>query len=291
MRYVSLRSNVNTWECDENAHMNVQFYFAKFDDADRVLRSQFTLPSLTRAARKTRHVRYHREAAAAAMLEVRSAVVLKEGIPVAVVHRMTNEPDRFVLATALDTYDANAMERIATTSQLPFETWDNITDALPKGLTLKPATSVAGTTAKVQTYSGVFHPRDFGADGHLLDRAYISCFTDGAPHTWWEGGIEPQWLKDNGYGRVAVELKLTYLETPPPGAAVIMDTAFTEIRNSTFTVRHTLTCEGVVVGYGDQVSLMMDLEKRKAVPLPARAQRMKDLAKASFYSFTSNVSQ
>lgn len=278
MSFVSLRSNVNTWECDENAHMNVQFYFAKFDDADRVFRSQFSLPSLTRAARQTRHVRYHREAAAAAMLEVRSSIVVRHGNPVAVLHRMTNEPDRFVVATALDTYDAEAMSRVSTTSQLPFQNWANISDALPRGLNLEPATPVADAIAKVSTYSGVFHPKDFGADGHLLDRAYVSCFTDGAPHTWWEGGIEPQWLKQNGFGRVAVELKLTYGETPPPGASVTMQTAFTEVRTSTFTVRHILMCEGVVVGYGDQVSLMMDLEKRKAVPLPARAQRMKELA-------------
>ncbi|MEP0519354.1 MAG: acyl-ACP thioesterase [Hyphomicrobiales bacterium] len=278
MRFVSLRSTVNTWECDENAHMNVQFYFAKFDDADRILRSRFSLPSLTREARKTRHVRYHREAAAATMLEVRSAIILKYDKPVAVAHRMTNEPDRFVLATALDTYDANTMERISNTSHLPFEQWDNVLDALPKGLTLEAATTVSDTATTMPTYNGVFHPKDFSADGHLLDRAYISCFTDGAPHTWWEGGIEPQWLKDNGYGRVAVELKLTYAETPPPGVAVTMETAFTEVRNSTFTVRHTLSCEGVIVGYGDQVSLMMDLEKRKALPLPARAQRMRQLA-------------
>lgn len=278
MRYVSLRSTVNTWECDENAHMNVQFYFAKFDDADRVLRSQFSLPTLTRAARQTRHVRYHREAAAAAMLEVRSAIVLRDSDAVAVVHKMTNEPDRFVMATALDRYDARAMEQISDTSNLPLVDWENIPDALPRGLNIEAALPVSSNLTKVPTYSGIVHPKDFDADGHLLDSAYISCFTDGAPHTWWEGGIEPQWLMANGFGRVAVELKLTYGETPTPGSALTMQTAFTEVRNSTFTVRHILTSEGIVVGYGDQVSLMMDLDKRKAVPLPAHAQRMRELA-------------
>lgn len=278
MRYVSLRSTVNTWECDENAHMNVQFYFAKFDDADRVFRSQFSLPTLIRAARQTRHVRYHREAAAATMLEVRSAIVLLDGGAVAVVHTMTNEPDRSVMATALDCYDTGAMEQISNTSKLPFVEWENISDALPRGISIEPALPASDNLTKVPTYSGIVHPKDFDAEGHLLDRAYISCFTDGAPHTWWEGGIEPQWLKENGFGRVAVEVKLTYGETPLPGSTLTMQTAFTEVRNSTFTVRHTLISEGVVVAYGDQVSLMMDLDKRKAVPLPARAQRMRELA-------------
>lgn len=280
MGYVTLRSTVNTWQCDENAHMNVQFYFAKFDDADRVFRSHFALPSLTGDARHTRHVRYHREAAAAAMLEVQSAIVLRNGEPVAVIHRMTNEPDRFVMATALDRYEPQAMERVSTTAQLPFVDWETITDALPRGLEGAPTSAPTNALARetVPTYSGVFHPKDFDADGDLLDRAYISCFTDGAPHSWWEGGIEPDWLKQNGFGRVAVELKLTYGVAPPQGSVVTMQTAFINVGKSTFTLRHTLTCEGDVVGYGEVVSLMMDLETRKAVPLPIRAQRMKDLA-------------
>ena len=30
---VTQRGFVNTWECDENEHLNVQFYFARFADA------------------------------------------------------------------------------------------------------------------------------------------------------------------------------------------------------------------------------------------------------------------
>ena len=29
----TLKSYVNTWECDENDHLNVQFYFRFFEDA------------------------------------------------------------------------------------------------------------------------------------------------------------------------------------------------------------------------------------------------------------------
>ena len=35
----SHRSFVNTWECDDNAHMNVQFYFKRFDEAVAVAES------------------------------------------------------------------------------------------------------------------------------------------------------------------------------------------------------------------------------------------------------------
>lgn len=34
----TLFSFVNRWECDENDHLNVQFYFSRFEEADRQFR-------------------------------------------------------------------------------------------------------------------------------------------------------------------------------------------------------------------------------------------------------------
>ncbi len=280
MRHITLLTSVNTWECDENAHMNVQFYFAKFDDANRIFCDQFPLPALTRENQLTRHVRYHREAGAAAMIEIHSALVLQDGRVAAVCHFMTNAAENTLMATALDTYQAEALGTISADPDIPSVAWSEITDALPRGLTLSPVRQFDAGSERYQTptYQGIFHPRDFAADGDLLDRAYVSCFTDGAPHSWLAGGITPEFLNHNNFGRVAVELKLTYGARVKPGAMVSMTTAFQQVGNTTFTVRHTLTSNGEVVGYGDLVSLMMDLNLRKAVALPAEAERMKQLA-------------
>lgn len=280
MRYVTLLTSVNTWECDENAHMNVQFYFAKFDDANRIFCALFNLSPLTRKTRQTRHVRYHREARASAMIEIRSALVIQEGHVAAISHFMYNAADNSLMATALDTYQPDALRHVTQASKTPVIDWTEITDAHPRGLTLEPTTKVDSGTAvsHTLTYQGVLHPRDFAADGDLLDRAYISCFTDGAPHSWSAGGITPDFLNSNNFGRVAVELKLTYRTAPKPGAIVNMTTAFHNVGKTTFTVRHTLTSNGEIIAYGDLVSLMMDLELRKAVPLPVEADQMRQLA-------------
>ncbi|MGJ8531169.1 MAG: thioesterase family protein [Alphaproteobacteria bacterium] len=278
MLHVTLLTSVNTWECDENAHMNVQFYFAKFDDANRIFCSQFPLSSLTRDNRLTRHVRYHREAHAAAMIEIRSALVMQEGRPAGICHLMSNAADKTLMATALDTYRPDALAQIAAGPDLPAIDWSEITEVHPRGLVVSPATPSATSGHQTPTYSGILHPRDFAADGALLDRAYVSCFTDGAPHSWSVGGITPAFLNSNNFGRVAVELKLTYGVTPQPGAVVNMMTAFQNVGNTTFTVRHTLTSAGEIIAYGDLVSLMMDLELRKAVALPMEADRMRQLA-------------
>lgn len=278
MRHVTLLTSVNTWECDENAHMNVQFYFAKFDDANRIFCAKFPLSPLTRGNRLTRHVRYHREAGAAAMIEICSALVIHEGRPAGICHLMNNAADKTLMATALDTYQPDALKHMSTTPNIPLIDWSEITEAHPRGLNLSPATQSATDQHQTPTYSGLLHPRDFAADGDLLDRAYISCFTDGAPHSWSAGGITPAFLNSNNFGRVAVELKLTYGATPRPGAVIDMATAFLNVGKTTFTVRHTLTSHGEIIAYGDLVSLMMDLELRKAVPLPAEADLMRKLA-------------
>lgn len=280
MRHITLLTSVNTWECDENAHMNVQFYFAKFDDANRIFCGQFPLPALTRENQLTRHVRYHREAGAAAMIEIRSALVLQDGRVAAVCHFMYNAAENTLMATALDTYQAEALATVSADPDIASVEWSEITDALPRGLTLLSAGQSDAVSDRYQTptYQGIFHPRDFAANGELLDRAYVSCFTDGAPHSWAAGGITAGFLNANNFGRVAVEMKLTYGVPARPGAAVCMTTAFQDIGKTTFTVRHTLTSNGEIIAYCDLVSLMMDLELRKAVPLPAEADRMRQLA-------------
>lgn len=278
MHHVTLLTSVNTWECDENAHMNVQFYFAKFDDANRIFCSQFPLSSLTRDHRLTRHVRYHREALAAAMIEIRSALVMQEGRSAGICHLMSNAADKTLMATALDTYRPDALAQISAGPDLPAIDWSEITEIHPRGLNISPASRSETSEHQTPTYSGILHPRDFAADGALLDRAYVSCFTDGAPHSWSTGGITPAFLNSNNFGRVAVELKLTYGATPKPGAVINMTTAFQNVGKTTFTVRHTLTSDGEIIACGDLVSLMMDLELRKAVALPVEADRMRQLA-------------
>ncbi len=280
MRHLSLQTSANTWECDENAHMNVQFYFAKFDDANRIFCDRFPLAALSRSARLTRHVRYHREAYAAGMIEVRSALVLQEGCAAAICHFMINSAENTLLATALDTYQPHALDQVSTDLQIPSVSWSEISDARPRGLPLPPASASKDDANRTQspTYQGIFHPADFAADGVLLDRAYVSCFTNAAPHSWSAGGITPEFLTRNNFGRVAVEMKLTYGTNVEPGAVAHMTTAFLNVGRTTFTVRHTLAAGSRIIAYCDLVSLMMDLDLRKAVALPPEADRMRQLA-------------
>src|SRR5690606_16110861 len=59
--FETLFSSVNRWECDENDHLNVQFYFTRFEEADRQFRLLSGLSDALVGSRRVRHVRYHCE--------------------------------------------------------------------------------------------------------------------------------------------------------------------------------------------------------------------------------------
>ena len=70
----TLNSFVNRWECDENDHLNVQFYFSRFEEADRQFRLLCGLSETLVGARRVRHVRYHKELRTGDLITVHSSV-------------------------------------------------------------------------------------------------------------------------------------------------------------------------------------------------------------------------
>ena len=100
----SLFSYVNRWECDENDHMNVQFYAAKFEEANRHFFQNSGVDINTFGPRLMRHIRYHREAHDATILKVASGVCFDSPYEFTVVHQMNDYSEGTLLATALDGY-------------------------------------------------------------------------------------------------------------------------------------------------------------------------------------------
>ncbi len=102
--YETLRAFVNTWECDENAHMNVQFYYDRFEVADLQFQALAGLEEAALGARGVRRVRYLSEMMASELILVRSAVVRNGPHPVTIVHQMSDPTSGRLTATALDGY-------------------------------------------------------------------------------------------------------------------------------------------------------------------------------------------
>lgn len=259
----TLRSFVNTWECDENDHLNVQFYFDRFDTADQHYRLIAGIGADALGARKVRHLRFHSELHAATPLTVHSRAARGGPHPASVVHAMRRSGDGTLAATALDGYDRGLGVLAVDAGEV-----DEV--SMPRGLE-GPAADLAEPPGGRVTYRGLVWPSDCGADGTLSDRGYVSCFTDGAAHTWDMAGLTAEWLNTHGLGRVAVEMKLTYGVAPVAGDLLVQKSKLAFVRGRTFGLHHCLirANTGEVAAIGDVVALVMDLSERRAVELPA----------------------
>lgn len=275
----TLRSFVNTWECDENDHLNVQFYFAKFDEADRQFRFLTGLSDALVGARRVRHVRYHGELWAAALITVRSYAVFDGPHAFSVVHEMLDGSTGKLAATALDGYAPSTRAAGELRKRFAEVSGEMIPQAAPRSFEAAAAVTTASEKALLDGGASIINratvmPRDCTAEGRAEDRFALACITDGVPHLWERTAMTRAWLEKNDYGRVAMEMKLTYGTPLKAGMPVHVVTGFTGCADKTFTFRHHLfdSAAGRIAAVMDVTGLVMDLEARKAVPLTAEAR-------------------
>lgn len=260
----TLLSNVNTWEMDRNGHMNVRFYFDRFERAEahhRLLTGAGISPR-----RLSRHIRFHTE-----LFDETAIFVVSEPVAGAdegaVLHRLVAAEENRLSATALDHYDDAAPFGAAVNPAPP--------ECLPRSLASGPSPqpgSVEATLADhgVISYRTVVAVADCHADGGLTDRAAIGFASEGGPHVWNQFGLSTKWLRDNGYGRAIVEMKISWHGIAKPGDALISATRLTDVGAKAVSFRHVLynAVSGASVASVETVGLTIDLKARRAVALP-----------------------
>ncbi|MCB1448560.1 MAG: acyl-ACP thioesterase [Nitratireductor sp.] len=265
---ITHRSFVNTWECDENRHMNVQFYFRAFQQASEVLALSATGNNPAARTAIVRHVRYHRELVEGRPIVVRSGHVAEGKFAGSILHLLEDGESGMLAATALDQpgYKVGRME-IA-----PEEDWTN---ALPRGIQPGPLgpediEAMLESGRAITSHAAILRNFETGPDGDLLANAIISRFTDGAPHVWTHAGIATKWLSETNQGRVAVEMKLTRLARSSEGRALSLVSWIGDMGEKTFSIRHQLQdmMSGEAIASGEVRCLVMDLTTRRAVPVP-----------------------
>ncbi|WP_417766791.1 acyl-CoA thioesterase [Stappia sp.] len=286
--FETLFSFVNCWECDENDHLNVQFYLARFEEADRQFRLMTGLSDAVAGARRARHIRYHAELYAGDTLMATSHIAFDGPYMLTVVHELRRTVDGVLAATATDGYapsDGMARELRRRFQEASAPMPDK---AQPRSLSSAPeATGV--TTRQVEAAGAtVVHratvlPRNTGPDGRADDAFALSCFTEGAPHVWNRTPMTDAWLTKRGLGRVAVEMKLVWASPLKQGEPVLTLSGLTGASRTTFTFRHYLYEARThrLAAICDVVALTMHLETRKAVPLQEeiRSAILKNLLK------------
>lgn len=261
-------SLVTTWECDENGHWNVQFYFRAFQLAAEILAVRCGQPNPSVRAAICRHVRFHRELLSGDPLRIRSAKLADGELAGCIVHLLENAETGELAATSIDhsAYRTEGLEEISC---------NKVRAALPRGIEPGPITPVKSqplveSKRAIVSHLDIIRPWDVDHDGALISDRIVSRFTDSATHVWNHAGISAQWLAEKNFGRVAVEMKLTRLAPITCGAATRLVSWTAEMERKTFAICHQLEnlVTGEAVACAKVRCLILDLESRKATPLP-----------------------
>lgn len=265
----SHRSFVNTWECDDNAHMNVQFYFKRFDEAARFF-AGMNGGDMAGPLPRTRHVRYHSELHAGGIARMRSGIVADGRFAGFTVHVLDNMETGQIAATALDAPSGPAAAG-------PRVHQRDIAPALPKGIAPEPAVperpeAVLALGGLVSSRT-IVQPMQCDATGELLAQGFVGRLSDAAAHVWEVAGVGIATLRERGYGRVALEMKLTHHRPAKAGEALLIHSRPILTGGKALQLHHEMSRfpDGAPIATAQVVAVILDLATRKSVAMPTAA--------------------
>ncbi|NBN64260.1 thioesterase [Microvirga tunisiensis] len=270
----TLLSFVNSWECDENDHLNVQYYFERFEESERQFRLLTGFSESQVGARRVRHVRYHREARVGTLLKVGACICFDGPHVLTVLHELRDANSGQLIATAIDGYNP-AVDAARTLRSRFKDSQEAMAEAAaPRGLSATPPATRATLDGVLANGGQLTHrstvlARNLGSDGRADDTFALGCFTQAAPFVWERTPLTRDALQAMGAGRVAVEMKLAWASPVKAGDSVVVASGVTGCQASTFTMRHHMyeARTGRLVCICDAVVLPMSLQTRRALPL------------------------
>lgn len=282
------RGCVNTWQCDENNHLNVQYFPSFAWDGARHLQAALGLgPRALAAAGLTvrtveDHIRYHRELFAADAFEVASGPVEIGESTMVAYHEIRNALDGGVAGTVRQVtrcvdasgkatawpsaFRARAESRLVTLPANAQPRTAGSRGSLPD-LTLDRA-EAAGLVAITQ---GVVQPEECDADGALLPRFHFGRYSDGAPGFWQALGFDRARMRDREQGTVVLELRNEIRRPLPAGALTVVMSGILATTDKTMHLAHFLfdADSGELAAVADGVGVLFDQRIRKIAPFSA----------------------
>ncbi len=283
--FESLRGAVNTWECDDIGHMNVQFYVARASDGAFFLRHALGLtPSRIRTSKRTmialeEHCRFHRELLAGDMFTMRTRLIDMREKTLVVLHELWNAATNELSATIVAVSASFDME---TRRLVP---WDE--EALGKGRALvgplpdyaegrsvRRETRLADITLAdtegghfIESYRGAVGPQHCDDFGHMNTQFYISRYSDGSGHMWQGLGLDKKSMIASRRGSVVLEQRLNYIREVVSGDILIVKSALTEVAAKTIRICHFMfnAETGLLAATSEVTAILLDLDARRAV--------------------------
>ena len=268
---------VNTWQCDENDHLNVQFYTEFGHEASVHLVTSLGLGRRAQASAGlsvraiSDHIRYLREFRVIDPVAVRSAPVDIGERHLVIYHEIRNSGDDALAATMrrhilsdrpwpASFHAAAEAARI----ELPVA-------AKPRGITgvTLPDLTLADAAAigLIEVGRGTVKPFECDENGEMLPRHQTGRYSDGAPIVWNRMGFDRAAMQERQEGSVVVEMMQYYRRPLSPGDAVIVMSGLADHSDKTIRLAHFLfeAETGTLAACAEAVGVKFDQKVRKVM--------------------------
>jgi acyl-CoA thioester hydrolase len=266
---------VNTWQCDENDHLNVQFYTEFGHEASSHLLASLGFgPRAQRAAGIATsvvddHVRYLREFRVVEPVEVHSAPVEVGERHLVAYHEVRNPAGGHVAATirrrinSAEPWPADVRARAeAARIDLP-------ANAKPRSvgkLDLPDLSLVdAAKTGLIEAGRTQITPDECDEKGEFLPRHQFGRYSDGAPVLWNHLGFDRAAMQERQEGSVVVEMLNHYRRPLRAGDLVVTMSGLADFTDKILTFTHFLfeAESGTLAACAEAVGMKFDQKVRK----------------------------
>ncbi|MGB3811374.1 MAG: thioesterase family protein [Parvibaculum sp.] len=292
------RGTANSWECDENDHLNVRFFLDKAAQASEHLLHATGFGRARRAASgleahtSDRHIRYHQEQRRGAGVYIVSGILFATPGSLRILHEMRSIRSDKLAATFVETVNcviaANAQpaewpsDLLERASRFTVEMSAN---AAPRGVELAPPRAMptldeATSLNMPQIYRGIVDESQCGRNGLAPARLYLGIIADAIPR-FGPAAVASSEKPKARMGSAVLEQRLVHRGILQANDLVICHAGVKAVTEKTMrTIIWLFNVEtGDCLLSVDSIAINLDLERRRAVAMPEdRLTFMKSIA-------------
>lgn len=277
---------VNTWQCDENDHLNVQFYTEFGHEASAHLLTSLGLGRRAQAkaglsVRATSdHIRYLREFRVVEPVAVRSAPVEVGERHLVAYHEVRNSADDALASTIVRRIECDGpwpapfrAAAQAAKTELPAA-------ARPRGISgaplPEPSLDEARRAGLIEVGRSLVKPFECDERGEMLPRHQTGRYSDGAPIVWNTIGFDRAAMAQRQEGSVVVEMMQYYRRPLSPGDAAIVMSGLAGHSDKIIKLAHFLfdAETGTVAACAEAVGVKFDQKVRKVMTFSAEERAL-----------------
>ncbi len=267
-------------ECDQMAHMNVQFYFEKHSKALVLFMDEvFVNNSLTKV--QSERCIFHKEVHEKDSLEILFSIKSINKNTITIISNLYCVSGNYSSAffeTIIKFVDEQRLikekiDNLLNKPQLSLfnqNIFHKLRKFLPTKKYKKPAKNSFLTCRKA------VNSWDLDRNGFATTKFKISCVSDAATQFFTRCGADYNWRKNFKIGSAALDYFVRYYNQPTLGMALSLQSNFLEIGNKTFKFCHHLIDDSNNKVLMDIyiVAVLFDIEKRKAIEIPKSFKKL-----------------